>query len=216
MERITHRKLETKISLRFQDSSKISDVISRIRTNLQNITKLDYSSQPFRVSFVGFGQYCLEIEILAYFATKSLDEFLYLQEMANIEILKAVYESGAKLALPTTQMIANVQQAPPVVVYAQRHDTKSSDAYSWNPSNIVVNAVANTTNPKAEIHSQESTEAAFSSQPLPVISHDDSSIYTTHPVNNEASMGTASRVHGMNMMYEVESFWEKYDYYDDL
>lgn len=214
MERITHRKLETKISLRFQDSGKISEVISRIRTNLQSITKLDYSSQPFRVSFVGFGQYCLEIEILAYFATKSLDEFLYLQEMANMEILKAVYESGAKLALPTTQMIANVQQAPPVVVYAKKLDTKSSEVYhSWTPSSLV----ANTTNNDAEKTVRENKEASYSGQPLPMISHDESSPFTSHPVSNEVTMGSASsRAHGLNMMYEVESFWEKYDYYEDV
>ena len=212
MERITHRKLETKISVRFQDSNKISEVVSRIRTNLQAITKLDYSSQPFRVSFVGFGQYCLEIEILAYFATKSLDEFLYLQEMANIEILKAVYESGAKLAIPTTQMIANVQQAPPVVVYAQKMDTKNAEVYSWNPSNIVANT---TTTSTEKTTARENTPDDYSSQPLPLISQYESAPLASHPVDNEVSLGSTSRGHGMNMMYEVESFWDKYDYYDD-
>lgn len=104
MERITHRKFEAKIPLRFQDNAIMADVLAKIKSRLQNLPKLDASTQPFRVSFVSFGQYCLEIEVLAYFSTKSIDEFLYLQEMANIEILKAVHEAGAKLALPTTQV----------------------------------------------------------------------------------------------------------------
>lgn len=37
-----------------------------------------------------------------YFATKSIDEFLTLQQTANIEIIKAIKESGADLALPMT------------------------------------------------------------------------------------------------------------------
>ena len=44
----------------------------------------------------------LEVEIVAYFATKSIDEFLLLQQLANIEVIKAIKECGADLALPTT------------------------------------------------------------------------------------------------------------------
>jgi hypothetical protein len=42
------------------------------------------------------------VEIVAYFATKSIDEFLLLQQLANIEVIKAIKECGADLALPTT------------------------------------------------------------------------------------------------------------------
>lgn len=44
----------------------------------------------------------LDVEVFCYFGTKSLDEFMSLQQQANIEIVKAVGESGASLALPSS------------------------------------------------------------------------------------------------------------------
>ncbi len=111
MERITHRKFEAIIPLRFQDYSVMTDVLNKIKEALRTIPKLDVLSMPFRVSFVKFGHYSLEIEITCYFATKSIDEFLALQQTANLEILKAVRECGASLALPTTQYITGALDA---------------------------------------------------------------------------------------------------------
>ena len=55
--RITHRKFETKIPLRFQDNIHMTDVLKKIKSRLQTLPKLDFANQPFRVSFVGFGTY---------------------------------------------------------------------------------------------------------------------------------------------------------------
>lgn len=44
------------------------------------------------------------MEIVCYFATKSIDEFLSLQQTANLEVIGAVHECGAVLALPTSLM----------------------------------------------------------------------------------------------------------------
>lgn len=90
MDRITHRKFEAKIPIRFQDQYLMPEVLARIRETLRTIPKLDTLSMPYRVHFVGFGQFSLDIEITCYFATKSIDEFLSLQQVANIEILKAI------------------------------------------------------------------------------------------------------------------------------
>jgi len=104
MERITHRKFEATIPIRFQDHVVMSDILAKIKESLRLLPKLDMLSMPFRVSFVKFGAYALEIEITCYFATKSIDEFLALQQMANLEIVRVIRECGAQLALPTTLM----------------------------------------------------------------------------------------------------------------
>jgi small-conductance mechanosensitive channel len=122
MDRITHRKFEAKIPIRFQDQYLLPDVLSRIRDTLKTIPKLDALSMPYRVHFVGFGQFSLDIEITCYFATKSVDEFLSLQQVANIEILKAVNSCGAQLALPTTVLMASTS------VLIDHHPTTSSIA----------------------------------------------------------------------------------------
>jgi len=108
MERITHRKMETTFPIRYQDAGAMMDVLSRIKDGIRTVPKLDALSMPFRVSFVRVGSYGLEIEVVCYFATKSIDEFLALQQMANLEILRALSSSGAKLALPTTHIYHNV------------------------------------------------------------------------------------------------------------
>ena len=82
----------------------MSDILAKIKESLRLLPKLDMLSMPFRVSFVKFGAYALEIEITCYFATKSIDEFLALQQMANLEIVRVIRECGAQLALPTTLM----------------------------------------------------------------------------------------------------------------
>lgn len=81
MERITHRKFESIVPIRFQDHAVMPDVINKIKEKLRTIPKLDVLSMPFRVSFVKVGSYCLDIEITCYFATKSIDEFLTLQQV---------------------------------------------------------------------------------------------------------------------------------------
>jgi len=110
MERITHRKFEAIVPLRFQDQHLMQDVLMRIKDALRTIPKLDVLSMPFRVSFVKFGQYSLDIEITCFFATKSIDEFLALQQIANLEILKVIRECGAQLALPTSNIVGLSQQ----------------------------------------------------------------------------------------------------------
>ncbi|KAJ1395552.1 Mechanosensitive ion channel-domain-containing protein, partial [Ochromonadaceae sp. CCMP2298] len=52
MERITHRKYEATVPLRFQDAQVVGAVIERIKERLRIIPKLDILSMPFRVSFV--------------------------------------------------------------------------------------------------------------------------------------------------------------------
>ena len=110
MDRITHRKYEARIPLRFQDQDVLPDVLSLIRETLRTIPKLDTLSMPYRVHFVGFGQFSLDVEITCYFATKSVDEFLSLQQVANIEVLKAIRLCGANLALPTTVLLDGKDQ----------------------------------------------------------------------------------------------------------
>lgn len=68
------------------------------------MSRLDRTSKTsFSSEFASSRQFLsLEIEITVYFATKSIDEFLTLQQTANIEIIKAIKESGADLALPMT------------------------------------------------------------------------------------------------------------------
>ena len=119
MERITHRKFETIFPIRHQDAASMMEVLARIKDGIRTVPKLDILSMPFRVSFVKVGSYGLEIEVVCYFATKSIDEFLALQQLTNLEILKAISTSGAKLALPTSQIYHNSLNTPDAQMQVQ-------------------------------------------------------------------------------------------------
>jgi hypothetical protein len=47
MERITHRKFEATIPLRFQDAGVVGAVVERIKERLLALPKLDILSKPF-------------------------------------------------------------------------------------------------------------------------------------------------------------------------
>jgi hypothetical protein len=81
MERITHRKYESNFNIRYSDASVMVDVLNKIKEGIRTVPKLDVLSMPYRVHFVRVGPYGLEIEITCYFATKSIDEFLALQQV---------------------------------------------------------------------------------------------------------------------------------------
>lgn len=122
MERITHRKFQQVVPVRFCDADKIVLIIERIKARLKTIPKLDSLSMPLRVSFISIGQYSLDIQVWVYFATKSIDEFFMLQQQANIEIIAAIHECGADLAVPTT--LITVSRTTPI---------DQNTAPGWNP-----------------------------------------------------------------------------------
>lgn len=103
MDRITHRRFEASFSLRFQDFETLPEVILEIKKALRVLPKVDVLS-PFRVHFTQFGSYCLSLTASCYFATKSLDEYLYLQQLALMEITRVVTECGCRFAYPTTHL----------------------------------------------------------------------------------------------------------------
>ena len=103
MDRITHRRFETSFTLRYQDFETLPEVILEIKKALRVLPKVDVLS-PFRVHFTQFGAYCLSLTASCYFATKSLDEYLYLQQLALMEITRVVTECGCRFAYPTTHL----------------------------------------------------------------------------------------------------------------
>lgn len=106
--------------------------------------------------------------MLCYFSTKSLDEFLYLQEMANIEILKAIHETGAKLAIPTTQMITPVLvQVPPEAQGSVPEKNISSSSRGESASSGSADAASSGGVKKSKKITKADVLAAFDSPPSP-------------------------------------------------
>jgi len=101
LSRITHRRFVSQVQLRYKDLKLVSQVVQRMKQALRALPKVDLLS-PFRVHFVEYGPSTLILEVSFFFATKSLDEFLFLQQTALLEMGQVIEDCEAELAFPTT------------------------------------------------------------------------------------------------------------------
>lgn len=81
---------------RYSDATKVSEVLQGIKAALKDVPNVDLLS-PFRVHLVDFTETGLKITVVCYFATKSFDEFLYLQQLALLEVTRVVQSAGATM-----------------------------------------------------------------------------------------------------------------------
>jgi MscS family membrane protein len=101
LSRITHRKIEEKISIRYSDMSKVDKIVEKVRSLLERHTEID-QHQAIHVYLLTFGSYALEIEIKAYTLATRYEEFMELKQKILLEIYNLVAELGAEMPYPTT------------------------------------------------------------------------------------------------------------------
>jgi hypothetical protein len=75
----------------------------RVCCKIRSHTRLWQSSYPYLHLRLHYGGLSV-VQVSCYFATKSLDEYLYLQQLALMEITRVVNECGCRLAFPTTHV----------------------------------------------------------------------------------------------------------------
>lgn len=81
---------------RYADAPKVAEIIQGIKTALKDVPNVDLLS-PFRVHLVDFAESGLKVNVVCYFATKSFDEFLYLQQVALLEVTRVVQSARATM-----------------------------------------------------------------------------------------------------------------------
>lgn len=84
------------------------EVVQGIKAALKEMPNVDLLS-PFRIHFVALAETGLKITIVCFFATKSFDEFLYLQQVALLEVTRVVSESGATM---TSVLHVDINEPP--------------------------------------------------------------------------------------------------------
>lgn len=137
MDRITHRKFESNCQIRYADSHKVVEILQAIKAALKDVPNVDLLS-PFRVHLTDFADTGLKITIVCYFATKSFDEFLYLQQLALLEVTRVVQTAGATMTSvlhvdtsdPTPIPVSKLQDivSPPAAAMAVARDRDGSGA----------------------------------------------------------------------------------------
>ena len=101
--RMTNRRIDTQIGLRYEDSAVMGVVVNDIRTMLQNNPKID-QTQTLLVYFDAFADSSLNVMIYCFTKTVKWAEWLEAQQEVFLKIIEIVHSHGADFA-DTTQLI---------------------------------------------------------------------------------------------------------------
>lgn len=98
--RMTHRKINDTIGVRYEDIDGIALLTQSILTYLRSHPQLDTSLSPV-VSFNKFGEFSLNIQVIAYTRTLDYQEFIKIQQEILLHISTLVKEHKMEIAYPT-------------------------------------------------------------------------------------------------------------------
>jgi len=99
--RMSNRRINTRIGLRYSDASKIEGILAEIETMLQNHEDID-KGKSIVVRFVCFASSSLEFLVSAYTKTTDWHAFLKIQQQIFLNIISIIERHGAECAFPTT------------------------------------------------------------------------------------------------------------------
>ncbi len=98
--RMTHRRLDATIGIRYDDAKKIEQVIEDIRVVIDEHPRVDHSLSN-RVFFTEFGSSSLNISLTVYVNETSLIAFSGVRQEIFMAILDIIEKHGAECAFPT-------------------------------------------------------------------------------------------------------------------
>lgn len=98
--RMTNRRIETEIGLRYEDANKVAVIVNDIRTMLQQHDGID-NSQTLLVNFNQFDSSSLNIMVYCFTKTVKWAEWLDIQEDVYLKIVDIVYGHGCDFAFPS-------------------------------------------------------------------------------------------------------------------
>ncbi|MEQ4925029.1 mechanosensitive ion channel family protein [Proteus hauseri] len=98
--RMTNRRIETEIGLRYEDSDKIGAIVEDIRTMLMQNEKID-TQQTILVYFNQFADSSLNIMVYCFTKTTVWGEWLAAQQEVYLKMIDIVHKHGADFAFPS-------------------------------------------------------------------------------------------------------------------
>ena len=104
--RMTNRRIETELGLRYEDSDKVGVIVEDIRTMLQQNDKID-TKQTLLVYFNQFADSSLNIMVYCFTKTTVWAEWLDAQQEVYLKMIDIVHQHGADFAFPS-QTVFNI------------------------------------------------------------------------------------------------------------
>ncbi len=99
--RMTNRRINEVIGLRYEDLDKIPEIVNKVRAYLDQNSNIDQSNKPV-VYFKSFSASSCDFFIYAFTNTKDWREFLEIKEDVLYQTSKIISENNAAIAFPTT------------------------------------------------------------------------------------------------------------------
>ena len=104
--RMSNRRINTVVGLRYEDAGKIGVIVDAIRQMLQNHSDID-QQQTLLVYFNGFGDSSLNIMVYCFTRTTVWEEWLAVQQQVYLNIIDIVQSHGADFAFPSQTLYLN-------------------------------------------------------------------------------------------------------------
>ena len=99
--RMTNRRINEIIGLRYDDLSKIPLIVAGVRDYLSSLPEIDQSNPPI-VYFKSFSASSCDFFIYAFTNTKDWREFLMIKEQILFKVADIIDTNNAAIAFPTT------------------------------------------------------------------------------------------------------------------
>ncbi|HCH50556.1 MAG TPA: mechanosensitive ion channel family protein [Proteus sp.] len=109
--RMTNRRIETEIGLRYEDSDKIGVIVEDIRNMLMQNEKID-TQQTILVYFNQFADSSLNIMVYCFTKTTVWGEWLAAQQEVYLKMIDIVHKHGADFAFPSQTVY--IEKSSPV------------------------------------------------------------------------------------------------------
>ncbi len=109
--RMTNRRINTQLGLRYEDADKIGAIVNDIRTMLQNNPKID-TTQTLLVYFDAFADSSLNVMVYCFTKTVKWAEWLEAQQEVYLKLIEIVHQHGADFAFPSETIYMNNDTKP--------------------------------------------------------------------------------------------------------
>ncbi|WP_420421079.1 mechanosensitive ion channel family protein [Simkania sp.] len=101
--RMSNRQIKTRIGVRYDDASKVGDIVAEVEEMLRNNPEID-TSMYLMVRFDEFGPSSLNFLVYCFTKTVKWAEYLLVQQKVYIKIIEIIEKHGAECAFPTTTL----------------------------------------------------------------------------------------------------------------
>lgn len=126
--RMTHRRIEEKIGVRYEDFSKISGLMEHIKQAISNHPDID-THLPVLAVLQEFNQYSIDLYIEIYTLQTRYDKYLAVKQEILMLVYDEVLKAGAEMPLPTMSLSGNPPDKELLGAFFQRTQKSSQNEF---------------------------------------------------------------------------------------